>query len=71
MTVKVWTKRDTQSAIKQLRAAGYEIKNVSGMYKIMDPDTNSAWIKDGRKLFTAMPKSKLHYLISYHPDLMQ
>tara|TARA_R110000782_G_scaffold90490_1_gene173571 strand:+ start:234 stop:449 length:216 start_codon:yes stop_codon:yes gene_type:complete len=71
MTVRVWTRRETQSTIKQLRAAGYEIKNVSGMYKIIDPDTNAALVKDGREVFTAMPKNSRHYLISYHPELMQ
>ncbi len=69
MAVKMWTKPETQSTIKQLRDAGYTIKKVHGIYKIIDDETNEPWIKDGKPLFTAIPDT-FGYLIHYHADLM-
>ena len=68
MTTKMWTKPDTQSTIKQLRAAGYDVAKLGGMYKIRD-DNGEVWKRDGRDLFTAMPGTR-GYLVSYHEDLL-
>ena len=68
MMTKMWTKPETQSTIKQLRAAGYDVAKLGGMYKIRD-DNGEVWKRDGRDLFTAMPGTR-GYLVSYHEDLL-
>tara|TARA_R110000787_G_scaffold242393_1_gene348480 strand:- start:53 stop:262 length:210 start_codon:yes stop_codon:yes gene_type:complete len=68
MTTKMWTKKETQSTIKQLRAAGYDVGKVNGMYKIKD-DNGDVWKHDGQDLFRAMAGNG-GYIVIYHDDLM-
>ena len=68
MAVKIWTKKETQSTIKQLRAAGYDVAKVNDMYKIRD-DNGEVWKLDGQDLFCALVGNG-GYLVSYHDDLM-
>ena len=68
MTTRIWAKKETQSVIGQLRAAGYDVAKLGGMYKIRD-DNGEVWKRDGRDLFTAMPGTR-GYLVSYHEDLL-
>ena len=68
MTTKMWTKPETQRTIKQLRAAGYDVAKIGGLYQIRDDD-GEIWTRDGRSLFIAMPGHS-GYLVRYHDDLM-
>lgn len=58
--VRVWTKPQTQDAIKALRDAGLTVNNVDGMYKCDD--------HEGLLLFTAL-KGRNTYMIRYIHDL--
>ena len=68
MTTKMWSKKETQSVIGQLRAAGYTVAKVDEIYKILD-DGGEVWRRGGRDLFTAMIGTR-GYLVSYHDDLL-
>ena len=68
MTTEMWTKPETQSTIKQLRAAGYTVAKINEIYKILSDD-GEVWKRDGRDLFTAMPGTR-GYLVSYHDALL-
>ena len=69
MTTRIWTKPETQSTIKQLRQAGYNVGKVSGMYKVLH-DNGDVWNDDdGVALFTAMPGNG-SYLVKFSPELM-
>ena len=73
MTTRVWTKKETQRVIKDLRNAGYLILKLNGMYKIYQTDDwgeHEVWKRDGRSVFTAMPGHQ-GYLVSYHDALMK
>ena len=67
MTVKIWTKKETQNLIKQLREFGYDVKKINGLYKIYEGD--KVWMLDGKPLFTAMVGNN-GYLIQYHDSLI-
>tara|TARA_R110000744_G_scaffold148133_1_gene261188 strand:- start:68 stop:283 length:216 start_codon:yes stop_codon:yes gene_type:complete len=68
MTTRIWAKKETQSVIGQLRAAGYTVAKVNEIYKILD-DGGEVWKRGGRDLFTAMPGNR-GYLVIYHDDLL-
>ena len=68
MTTRMWNKKETQVVIAQLRAAGYTVAKLGGMYKILD-DGGEVWRRGGRDLFTAMIGTR-GYLVSYHDDLL-
>ena len=67
-TVKMWTKKETQSTIKALRAAGYNIQKSNDIYKIID-DNGDTWMKEDKPLFSAMIGMG-GYLVKYHEDLI-
>ena len=69
MTTRMWTKKETQNTIKQLRTAGFDVAKTSLGYQIMN-EQGEVWIKDKKPLFTAMP-GNYGYLINYHKDLME
>lgn len=69
MTTRMWTKKETQNTIKQLRTAGFNVAKTSLGYQIMN-EQGEVWIKDKKALFTAMPGAR-GYLINYHKDLME
>ena len=68
MTARLWTKKETQAIIGQLRAAGYTVAKLGGMYKILDGG-GEVWKRDGRDLFSALVGAG-GYLVSYHDDLL-
>jgi len=68
MAVKMWTKKETQSTIKQLRGYGYVVAKVNGVYKILD-DEGNVWKHDGQDVFCALLGTR-GYLVSYHDDLI-
>ena len=69
MSVKMWTKTETQDVIKALRKSGYIIKGGhEGGYWIWDEEDKKPWKREGRDLFRAMPLTR-GYLVSYHEDL--
>ena len=66
--VRVWSKRQTQQTIRDMRRAGYNVGKLSdGFYKILD-DNGDVWSRDGVDLFCAMVGTR-GYLVSYHPEL--
>ena len=70
MTTRIWTKRETQQTIKQLRQAGYNIAKVSGLYRILDDNLEIWNDEDGAALFTARPHSG-RYIVRFSPELMR
>ena len=68
--VRVWSKRQTQETIRDMRRAGYNVGKLSdGFYKILD-DNGDVWSRDGVDLFSATVYSSARgYLVSYHPEL--
>ena len=74
MSVKMWTKKETQETIKELRKAGYVIEKPNGIYKIMriasrGNEKGTPWMIDGKPLFSAMIGMG-GYLVNYHERLM-
>ena len=69
MTTRIWTKRETQQTIKQLRQAGYNIAKVSGLYRILDDNLEIWNDEDGAALFTARPHNN-RYIVRFSPALM-
>tara|TARA_R110000868_G_scaffold359858_4_gene621802 strand:+ start:300 stop:530 length:231 start_codon:yes stop_codon:yes gene_type:complete len=67
MATKMWTKKETQKTIKDLRAAGYNIQKSNGIYKIVER-YGDTWMKDDKPLFSAMIGMG-GYLVKYHEDL--
>jgi hypothetical protein len=68
MSIKMWTKPETQDVIKNLRKSGYKVLKGAMGYNIVDEETNKVWKHEGRDLFRALPGTR-GYLVSYHPDL--
>tara|TARA_R110002050_G_C8779169_1_gene501098 strand:+ start:445 stop:654 length:210 start_codon:yes stop_codon:yes gene_type:complete len=68
MSVHMWTKKETQQTIKELRKVGYIIEKPNGIYKIMNED-GEPWMIDGKPLFSAMIGMG-GYLVNYHERLM-
>tara|TARA_R110002051_G_scaffold299601_2_gene366790 strand:- start:171 stop:368 length:198 start_codon:yes stop_codon:yes gene_type:complete len=64
----MWTKKETQQTIKELRKVGYIIEKPNGIYKIMNED-GEPWMIDGKPLFSAMIGMG-GYLVNYHERLM-
>ena len=66
MTVRVWTKEQTQETIKALRKAGYTIpaKGNTGMYETEEE------YEPGKKVFVAMVGTR-GYLVNYWDGLFQ
>lgn len=62
MVARVWTKPQTQQAIRALRAAGAPVTKLSAGYEIKD--------KDGNIVFKAMNGTN-GYLIMHHKDLFE
>tara|TARA_R110002126_G_scaffold1100_1_gene6662 strand:+ start:1020 stop:1235 length:216 start_codon:yes stop_codon:yes gene_type:complete len=70
MSVKMWTKKETQATIRELRKAGYVIEKPNGIYKIMSRKyKGKPWMIDGKPLFSAMIGMG-GYLVNYHERLM-
>tara|TARA_R110000823_G_C15518878_1_gene455329 strand:- start:90 stop:299 length:210 start_codon:yes stop_codon:yes gene_type:complete len=69
MTTRIWTKKETQNTIKQLRKSGFNVVKIDYGYQIMN-DLGEVWIKDKQPLFKAMMGAH-GYLIRYHTDLME
>ena len=67
MSVHMWTKKETQQTIKELRKAGYIIEKPNGIYKIMYK--GKPWMIDGKPLFSAMIGMG-GYLVNFHERLM-
>ena len=60
MTTRVWSKKETQNCIRQLRAQGVPVTKVSdGRYKVS--------LKDGTTLWEALRGSQ-GYLVRYVDD---
>ena len=64
----VWTKKETQSTIKALRAAGYNIQKSNDIYKIIN-DNGYTWMREDKPLFSAT-LGRNGYLVQYHEDLI-
>ena len=69
MTVRLWTKRDTQKTIRDLRRARYVVERSSiGGYSIRG-DNGRLWIMPGgAPLFQALP-GESGYLVRFAPEL--
>ena len=68
MSVHMWTKKETQQTIKELRKLGYIIEKPNGIYKIMNKK-GEPWMIDGKPLFSAMVGMR-GYLVKFHEKLM-
>ena len=62
MTSRIWSKKETQGVIKQLRDAGYLVNKTNGTYKIVDDKTE-------KTLFRAMAGAR-GYLVYFSPEIM-
>ena len=70
MSVHMWTKKETQQTIKELRKAGYIIEKPNGIYKIIDED-GEPWVDiEGKPLFSAMLGMR-GYLVNFNAKLLQ
>jgi hypothetical protein len=61
----MWTKKETQQTIKELRKVGYIIEKRNGIYKIIDED-GEPWVDiEGKPLFSAMLGMR-GYLVNFN-----
>ena len=69
MTVRLWTKRDTQKTIRDLRRAKYVVERSSlGGYSILGDDGRLWIMPDGSPLFQAL-LGESGYLVRFAPEL--
>lgn len=60
MTTKIWSKRQLQDTLKQLRDMGFPVEKLDAGYRLCD--------RHGREVFRAM-RGRSGYLVRHHPDL--
>tara|TARA_R100001086_G_scaffold247572_1_gene182179 strand:+ start:881 stop:1117 length:237 start_codon:yes stop_codon:yes gene_type:complete len=69
MTIRIWTKPETQETIKALRVAGYTIPpKKNGWYQTDEKYLDNSGKK--RSYFTAMEGIST-YMVNYHPELLK
>jgi hypothetical protein len=65
MTTGMWTKKETQQTLRELRKAGYAVANDDGFYTVTIPGEDS-----GKSYLTAMVDTDLALvLVRYDPSL--